>query len=1038
MAIHNEQAKSMQGGFNKGIEGSAMQLILDNLQKYQYQYPIKSTVREIISNALDSVSEREVARKILKGTHKVEDFFEQREGEIYQDSKFDPSYYDLKWLSSDARVHMTYMEGNALEKDRVEFRDNGVGLGEYRLIKYFSLGYSTKRLSKLPLGKFGIGGKAPLSTGVDFFTMESRYNGKKFRFNVYDHTVDSIIPGSEHYILIDPGTPQEYKVYFEPTTELNGVTITLGVKKAHKLQYIDAVKSQLLYFNNIDFNILHDDGRLEKVDYQTEILYEDDDIVLSDNQYWNKPHLLLNKVNYGYIAFEELELENKVGNIGIKIAPEEVDVNPSRESVVWTEKTKATVQAKFEGVVSIATKLLQEELRENDYLKWLRTCYSISNRFFAGDNVTSRLAKIVDLTQIKPAFLPNPSLKFSNSSNLGGLFIRSVGLSKEIIANRQKTRVVRKELKTVQTAIDKTIILMGKEERASNRKDKWLLSPQFQNSLGGGRLTSNDRLDLFVTIQEPMTEEEMQLAGISEEFIQDLKIHMNKRVGAKDKEVNNRYETWDALMASSEILKYSDIVVPEDFKSTDDEIVEEEVKEELKQERREEEKVAVISAKERRAAEGKILIYTPRGTESLIDYYDPKDPYKAADYGKVPNPAYDINQKTTYDALNTQGKIQGANDQFIWVPSSGTVLGQKAYDWQKIEIEIKEMNDWAEEEIYYSDGDDELMNFVAMLSRDPNPNNTPGNARRGTGFDLQKSYSLTNWQEKKWYRLNQDYLKKHKVAPRDAIRCQHFYDNREIKLIKTAKGNFKYIKDFRSVDRFFLTITNNTITMSNLLIRWNTARLIKGKLDKAKFLSNFSSFNQRYHELYKELERYQQQNWREINWTNTGNVFGLDKQTCEDMIKHLDKVQEFQEYVASRPTPEEVKSMAEYLFGNDQLKDGMAVDPDIMHKLHLVQEYANGCGTLLNYIPQLCIYNAGQIPGDLEMEIKQYLDFKGMLNFKTEEELLLDDVKGMSPTLEEFVEGEVEGQRAAAISDFQAGLTNHEDTLLKEEFINAF
>jgi hypothetical protein len=33
-------------------------------------------------------------------------------------------------------------------RDRIKFIDHGVGLGGERLINYFSLGYSTKRLSK--------------------------------------------------------------------------------------------------------------------------------------------------------------------------------------------------------------------------------------------------------------------------------------------------------------------------------------------------------------------------------------------------------------------------------------------------------------------------------------------------------------------------------------------------------------------------------------------------------------------------------------------------------------------------------------------------------------------------------------------------------------------------------------------------------------------------------------------------------------------------------------------------------------------------
>jgi hypothetical protein len=156
MAIYNEQEIQMSGGFTKEIDAGAKQMIFDNLQRYQYQYPIKSTVRELVSNGLDSVREKRVAMAILTGVAKVEDHYEQREGDVYKDSNFDPAYYDLFRLSDKDEVEIIYCNGKNLEKDTVIIRDYGVGIGETRLAGYCNLGYSTKRLSKYPLGKFGL------------------------------------------------------------------------------------------------------------------------------------------------------------------------------------------------------------------------------------------------------------------------------------------------------------------------------------------------------------------------------------------------------------------------------------------------------------------------------------------------------------------------------------------------------------------------------------------------------------------------------------------------------------------------------------------------------------------------------------------------------------------------------------------------------------------------------------------------------------------------------------------------------------------
>lgn len=140
MAILEQQTTEINGGFEKKIEEGSMGLMMDILQKYQYQFPIKSSIRELASNGLDSIAEREVAKRILTGQNKVSDFYEEKEGSLYKDSKFDPEYYDLKYLSDDPNVYITYHVGSGVEKDKVTIEDNGVGLGLYRLSSYFNLG----------------------------------------------------------------------------------------------------------------------------------------------------------------------------------------------------------------------------------------------------------------------------------------------------------------------------------------------------------------------------------------------------------------------------------------------------------------------------------------------------------------------------------------------------------------------------------------------------------------------------------------------------------------------------------------------------------------------------------------------------------------------------------------------------------------------------------------------------------------------------------------------------------------------------------
>ena len=163
-----------------------------------------------------------------------------------------------------------------------------------------------------------------------YYIIESRYNGLKYRFNVYNASVESCIPRfnmttREENVLVDLG--EGVQVYAEKTQEKNGVTVSYDVKRLHKDEYIDAVRSQLLYFDDIHL-IVQENGISTELPYKADILYEDEYLLISDNKYYSKPHILLNRVNYGYIEFKDLEIEELEGNVGIKVAPEQVDVNP--------------------------------------------------------------------------------------------------------------------------------------------------------------------------------------------------------------------------------------------------------------------------------------------------------------------------------------------------------------------------------------------------------------------------------------------------------------------------------------------------------------------------------------------------------------------------------------------------------------------------------------------------------------------------------------------------------------------------------------
>jgi HSP90 family molecular chaperone len=155
MSLVEEKYIESTDGIKKTIDKGSMGMALDILQRGLYAHPIQSTVRELASNSYDAVKEREVAKAILSGTTQVEDHFDVTKiNGVFHSSGWDPSYFDLNWLSDDPSVYLYYDEGN--QKDTLRIVDHGVGLGKTRLVNYFMLNWSSKRANKDALGKFGL------------------------------------------------------------------------------------------------------------------------------------------------------------------------------------------------------------------------------------------------------------------------------------------------------------------------------------------------------------------------------------------------------------------------------------------------------------------------------------------------------------------------------------------------------------------------------------------------------------------------------------------------------------------------------------------------------------------------------------------------------------------------------------------------------------------------------------------------------------------------------------------------------------------
>ena len=646
--------KPMQGGAGiaKKINKGAEKMVFDILQSTQYSMPVQSTVRELVTNACDSQREKEIAIEILMGTKKVEDYYIERHGDAYEDSNFDKSYYNRDHFNVHSEIDLVYTKNEGVGYcDTFAVTDYGVGIGARRLEGILELGYSTKRNTSENFGAFGLGAKAALSTGVDFYTIETVYNGMRFKCNCFNYKTDFIIPAfnvatgkTNPFITFTDGT----KVYYVPTEATNHTTVSFGVKKHNRSKFEEAVEEQLMYFDNVNFKVLDtDEDSYEserKVKFQAEILYNSKNLIISDSYYFNKPHIVLVKdenattgINYGYIDFRELEMEQMYGSIAFKcparqvvvdehgvetVLQDGVDVTPSREKVIWNEATKKYIKSVIMAAAQEASDIIEEELQETDFLKWVDACRSIITGNSSENRILNKLSRIIDTEAIKPKFGPDPRIKYGPANKLfEGLQImkpyedRHDGIKRDIVKDWQGFDAKH---------------FYSREGKWSKYKDMYIMEDS-ESNYSKHHVTTYSIQDLDERFNPLIA----KATGDGQAKV----IKEKARVTAKRTAVLK-------LIESSEWYKsYDDIEVPEDW-----------LQGRKEEEAQEEEKAKFnnLSAADRREIEKRMVAYTLR-------YDDKKDDHFTMD--KIEPKTVDImnsKYRTYYCTREDEGKMKQA------------------------------------------------------------------------------------------------------------------------------------------------------------------------------------------------------------------------------------------------------------------------------------------------------------------------------------------------------------------------------------------
>jgi anti-sigma regulatory factor (Ser/Thr protein kinase) len=323
---------------SKDVESHIIRVLTED----SYDDPLGSSIREAISNAVDSVKEAGTGEPVIVS-----------------------------------------IKHNVQRQLELTIEDKGLGLDDVSFNKYImGIGESSKRDNADLLGGYGVGSKSWLSY-TDNFSYVCRKDGVERKYLIFK--------GEEF--------PESTLIYEQPTEEVNGVKITVILKNSYyeESNCKTKIKEQLSYLDGVYYDINGFDNKYT--------VYRSDDFQFSSLGTFKEMHISLKDIYYP-IDWTKIDMSRIEVPVALRFTDyNDLKPIFNRESIQYTAATIKAIKEKIIKVADWFTAKRNEEIQEFDNLRDARLTVISSHKrltLFDKEFTITGLCNVSTIPSVEP------------------------------------------------------------------------------------------------------------------------------------------------------------------------------------------------------------------------------------------------------------------------------------------------------------------------------------------------------------------------------------------------------------------------------------------------------------------------------------------------------------------------------------------------------------------------------------------------------------------------------------------------------------